>query len=211
MKITAIEPHKYRKDVYLIYIDEKAAFSIHTKALLDSGIKTGQVLNQNRVDEIMSMEGYFSAMDYAQLLLSYRKRSSKEILDKLKSKGYSENAVERVLKCLQDTGDINDMEFALWWIKGRRKNRPKGEPALKYELRSKGIVDSVIENAFEIINSEKPEDELELAWKACGSMLESYRKLPVKTARRRLTALLKRRGFSWEVINNITNEFFKID
>lgn len=210
MKTTSIEPHKYKKDVYMVYIDGKAALRIHAEVVLDSGIKADQVLDQNRIDEIMSMEDYFSAMEYAQLLLSYRKRSSKEILAKLSSKGYPGNANERVLKCLKDTGDINDLEFAVWWINGRRKNRPKGNPALKYELRGKGLDDSVIENAIEIVNSEKPEDELELAWIACSSMLDNYRKLPVKTARRRLTCLLKRRGFSWEVIYNVTNEFFKV-
>ena len=157
----------------------------------------------------LNSEDYSSAVDYANLLLSYRKRSRKELLDKLKFKGYSDSIMERVLNSLEELGYINDTEFVIWWINTRRKNRPKGDVVLRYELRNKGVTDSIIESAFEIINSEKQEDEFELAWKACGSMLESYRKLPVNVAKRRLYAFLKRRGFSWRVIDSILDKFFE--
>ncbi len=209
MKITAIELNKIRRNVYSVYINNEYVFLVHSRVLLDSGIEVGQVLSQKQIDDLTEREDFFNAIEYAELLLSYRRRSSKEIIDKLKSKGYNMDICMRILDVLKDKEFVDDEEFAVWWIKARRSKRPKGKIALMHELKSKGITGDIINEAFRKIEEDKPEDELELAWNACKPMLEKYRSLPVKIARRRLTALLKRRGFSWDTITSLTNTYFE--
>lgn len=211
MKITAIEPKKLRKDIYTIYIDDKVAFDVHIKVISDMKIEVGQILNQNRIDDIVSAEDYFKALDYSYLLLSYRKRSVREVRDKLIAKNYSDKVSDEVLNALVETGHLDDLEFCLWWIKQRRKSRPKGDIAIYSELKNKGVDTITIEDAFEKLDIDSIHDEVALAFKACGSMLHKYRHLPYPTARRRLTALLKSRGFSWEATNIVIKEYFEFE
>lgn len=205
MKVTSIQQHKIRRDIYSIYLDGQFAFDVHSKILLDFNIETGQILNQGELDNISSADEYYRALDYANLLLSYRKRSAKEIFDRLVLKGYCDETASKVADVLEDIGYINDREFTRWWINSRRRNRPKGIPALKLELKNKGISADIIEDVLE----ELPFDEYELAWKSCGSMLDKYRKLPPNVAMRRLTALLKGRGFGWDTVSKVVKEFFE--
>ncbi|MFH1416015.1 MAG: RecX family transcriptional regulator [Elusimicrobiota bacterium] len=210
MQVTAIEHQKYRRDVYSVYIDGKEAFTLHGRVLADSGLEKDSLISQSRIDELVQLDDFFSSLEYAELLLSYRKRSKKELFDKLTAKGYSPGICAKALNVLEENGSVDDREFALWWIKSRRGNRPKGDNAIYSELMRKGVSAELINESVSIINSEEPPDEVELAWKACSSMLESYRNLPPTAARRRLTALLKRRGFSWDVVRKIEDRFFSI-
>ncbi len=150
-------------------------------------------------------DDYSKALDYAYLLLSYRKRTAKEIFSRLILKNYSDNIADIVVRDLQDSGYINDKKFAVWWIDFRCRERPKGKIALKSELLSKGIEIDIIESALH----EMPYDEVELAWKACQSALSSYRLLSTKTAQRRLAALLSGRGFSVETVEVVIDKFFE--
>ena len=206
MKVTSIQQHKIRQDIYSIYLDDSFAFDIHYRILLDFNIEIGQILNQSEIDNISSADEYYRALDYANLLLSYRKRSAKEMFDRIVFKGYCDETASKVVEVLKDLGYINDREFARWWINSRRRNRPKGIPALKLELKNKGISADIIEDVL----TKEPFDEYELAWKSCGSMLDKYRKLPPNVARQRLTALLKSRGFNWDTVNKVVKEFFDV-
>ncbi|MFW6172394.1 MAG: regulatory protein RecX [Elusimicrobiota bacterium] len=209
MKVTAIEINKYKKNTYNVFIDGNYAFGLHLKALEQTGIRKGDILNHNQIKEIIKASGYYDAIDYSRLLLSYRRRTEKELINRLIKKGYSELIAKKVVDVMKKTGDVNDSRFAVEWIRQRRQNKPKGNFAIKMELRKKGISEKKIEQAFQMVNQEKPYDELQLAWKACENMLDKYRSLPKKTAERRLIGYLKRRGFSWDVVNKIRNKYFE--
>lgn len=208
MKITAIEPVKGKKKQYSLYVDGEIFINVHVNTLEQAGIYKGKIVNQAQLDRLAESDSLHKAREYAELLLSYRPRSRGELYKRLNRKEYPEDIIEKVLDVLEKKGELSDKKFACWWINQRRRGRPKGDFAIRQELRNKGVKDRVIDRAFDEIDSNNPVDRVQLAWKAVRPMLEKYKNLPKKKARRRLKSLLKRRGFSWEVSKKVVRKFF---
>ncbi|MCK9571842.1 MAG: recombination regulator RecX, partial [Candidatus Omnitrophica bacterium] len=87
------------------------------------------------------------ARAYAFLLLKFRLRSAKELEQRLKQKGFSEQLSRETVKFLQDKEFIDDRVFARGWVSSRLK-RPFGLRRIKQELLQKGLDKEIIETAF---------------------------------------------------------------
>ncbi|MEA3506830.1 MAG: RecX family transcriptional regulator [Elusimicrobiota bacterium] len=209
MKITDIKPVKRNKSRSSVFLDGNFAFSLANSVIADTGIKKGDTLSREELNKIVKRREFQKAVDYALLLLSYRPRSVSELYRKMEEKGYETDIIDKVAGDLKSEGVLGDKSFALWWIAQRREGRPKGDIAIKSELKSKGVKEGVIEEALLEANRSRTEDELDLAWKACKSRLDGYRRLPEDKAARRLSSLLRRRGFNFEVINKVLDKFLE--
>ncbi|MDA3792421.1 MAG: RecX family transcriptional regulator [Elusimicrobia bacterium] len=207
MKITAIKAVKRNKNRSSVFIDGKFALSLGNSVVSKCGLKEGYILDRFELDDIIKHKEEVKAMDYALLVLTYRQRSIDELNRKMEKKGYDRDIIKKVRDSLKAEGKLGDREFSLWWIKQRRSGRPKGDIAIKSELREKGVKEKTVTEALAEANSNRVEDELELAWRACRSRLDGYRRLPGDKACRRLKALLGRRGFSFEVIGKVLDKF----
>jgi regulatory protein len=141
------------------------------------------------------------ARDYAYRLLSYRRRSRREITDRLTAKGFSRETVEAVVDYLLKLNYINDSEFARTWIESRISAKPVGIFLLKEELKKKGINGGIIEEAIERGTGDY--DEYKAAKDLFLSRWPGYSRIDKITARRRIYAYLRRRGFSSEVITKL--------
>ena len=64
---------------------------------------------------------------------------------RLQQKGVSEEAVEAVIQRLCRAKLLDDEAFARYWISNREQFKPRGEYALRYELRQKGVAGSIID------------------------------------------------------------------
>ncbi|MGM0567588.1 MAG: RecX family transcriptional regulator [Elusimicrobiota bacterium] len=194
--------------MYKIFVEGDFAFELSDSIIKEKKLRAGLSLSERDIEKLKINDSYFKALDYARLLLSYRIRSEKEIVIKLNSKKYPAKVIDAVLKKLKDYQELDDRKFAVAWIHSRRASRPKGDYAIRKELKEKGVSDDEIEYAFKKSESESPCDKTELAVRACGSMLQKYKKLDKNTARRRLRSLLKRRGFSYDTIAEVESRFF---
>ncbi len=208
MKVTLIKPVKKKKKRSSVYLDGRFAFSLSDKVISKTGIREGNILDKEEIENIIKKEEKKKALGYALLLLTYRPRSISEIYSKLEGKGYDGDIIRKATEKLKSEGKLGDRDFSRWWIRQRRSGRPKGDIAIKAELKSKGVKEKIIDEALCEANENRSEDELELAWRACRTRLDGYRGLPRTVAARRLGALLKRRGFSFEVINKVLDKFF---
>ncbi|GEM_PF-1925574 len=208
MKVTGVKAAGVNNKEYAVYIDGVYAFDVNRKVAEDFNIIPGIILSQADIDKITRAQEFFRAYEHGLVLISYRKRSCQEVSMKLELKGFQEEMASEAVEALKKAGYLDDAEFALWWIESRRKGRPKGKIAVRNELKKRGVESSVIEKAFQMADERKPFDEIDMAFKAFESKAEGYRKLPYKTARRRISALLKRRGFSWDTVNTVLKRFF---
>jgi regulatory protein len=77
--------------------------------------------------------------------LEARSRSIAEVRRRLGSAGYRSDLVESAIARLTDLGVLDDDVFARAWVGSRDRARPRGERALRDELRQKGIPVPVIE------------------------------------------------------------------
>ena len=71
--------------------------------------------------------------------LEVRPRSVAEVRRRLRSAGYSAALVEGAVVRLVELGFLDDAAFARAWVESRDRARPRGERALRVELRQKGV------------------------------------------------------------------------
>ncbi|OGY26983.1 MAG: hypothetical protein A2Z11_04795, partial [Candidatus Woykebacteria bacterium RBG_16_43_9] len=146
-------------------------------------------------------------------LLSFRPRSEREIRDHLLRKGklkdikaddekaQYERSVETVIKKLENLGQIDDYEFAKWWVGQRTRFKPRGYYVIRMELISKGVSKEIVDELTAI----KKEDQLKLALAAASKKMSSYKKLDTENFKQKIGNYLLSRGFSWEVAKNIVD------
>lgn len=196
--ITAIEPQKKNPDRVSVFLDGEFAIGVHAEVLLAAGLYVGRRISVTELQELALKEETRRARESALTLLGVRARSRKELRVRLQQKGYDPSAVAGALDSLERSGFVDDAEFSQSWVRGRTGGRPMGPNRLAAELRQKGVERELIDEALQTID---PEMELELALTVGRQKVEQMRgdtPAEKQAARRKLTAMLQRRGFTWQ-------------
>jgi len=204
-KITEIREQKKKKNRFNVFIDEKFAFSLSKESVVDSGIKTGDLLTQAQIDELVFLDQGNRAYNKALDLLDYRPRSEKEIKDKLKEKNFEGKIIEETIKKLLNLNLINDSEFAKMWVEDRKKLKPIGKKVLYLELIKKGIKKEIIEEFLEKITEE---DELKTALNLVKGK-RKFQSLPYEEAYKKVGSFLSRRGFPYQTVKEVIDKLYK--
>jgi regulatory protein len=81
--------------------------------------------------------------------LEIRARSVAETRRRLTEAGYQTELVEGAIEQLTGLGLLDDEAFARQWVESRDRARPRGETALKRELRLRGVDATVVDAVLE--------------------------------------------------------------
>jgi regulatory protein len=200
--ITKIEAQKRRPHRYSVFIDDKFAFGLDDEVVAKFELKKGQDVNEPTLKKILLRESENKAKETALRFLSFRRRTEKEIKDKLKQKGFDENILKRTVEKLKEYDLINDLEFATAWVKERLEYKPRGKKLLRQELWKKGIKKEIIDQALNESCQNEDKSVLDLLEK----IKSRYKNLEPQVARRRMYGFLLRRGFSYETVKTVMKQ-----
>jgi len=140
------------------------------------------------------------AREYAFLLLKFRLRSEKELAQRLRQKGFSEELSRETVNFLKDRDFINDRIFAKGWVSSRLK-RPFGLRRIKQELMQKGLdKETIVET---LAQAKVGYDEISIVRLLAEQKFSKLKGIEPLKARQRVYAYLMRRGFSPDIISNI--------
>lgn len=203
MIITKIESQKNDERVN-IYLDDKFAFGLMKEIQYKYSLFEGMEIDQEFVDKVLLEEEQSKSTNYALRFLGYRQRSEKEIIDKLKEKGFEEKLINGTLDYLKDYNLIDDLEFAKSFMKDKINLNKHGPQRIKYELYRKGISQEIIDEVLDEDNGEYAR-ALELAEKK----LPSYKDDDRNAIYRKLSGFLQRRGYSYDCISKVLRELLK--
>lgn len=181
MRITKLEYQKRNPDRVNIFVDGKFAVGLNVNDIIKLGLANNQEITQIELTKIIENSNFGKAFNAAVNFLSYRPRSEFEIRQYLKRKKVED--IDGIIIRLKDLGQINDEEFAKWWVDQRSTFRPKGKRALEMELRRKGVKVKVTVN------------EEDLAMKVLK------KKLPLE--KEKIFRYLAGRGFSYDTIESV--------
>ncbi len=78
-------------------------------------------------------------LEAAARFLEVRSRSVSEVRRRLGGAGYRPDLVDGAIARMTDLGMLDDEAFARGWVESRDRARPRGERAIREELRLKGI------------------------------------------------------------------------
>lgn len=114
-----------------------------------------------------------------------------------------------VIEELTKIGLLNDPKYAQAWILERRKNKYRGDFVIEHELSDKGITKDIIDSAFAIIKKDEEYSENDAALALLNKKFHLYRNLSQLEAKKKLTNLLLRRGFSFDDANRLVDSIIK--
>jgi regulatory protein len=182
-RVSALEPQERHKDRVNVYVDGKFVMGVFADVAATLGLKIGQAVTPERLEELARAETRRKAKEDAYRLLSFRARAEKEIADRLRQKGYEDDVITETLESLRGLGFVDDGQFASAWVSSRGKTR--GKQALAFELRQKGVDK---ETARDVLNERTGGEESEVGGKFC------FR--------------LGRRGFGWETVRAVLADLY---
>lgn len=201
MKITAIEQQKKNTRRYSLFLDGEFALGIDEGVLLKAGLGTGDTISQDGVDQLRTEDERFRAREAAFRLLKYRQRSEAEMRGRLGEKGFQPAVIEEVIQDLLAGEYLDDTEFATLFAEDLLTRKNIGPLRLRAELTKKQVPDRIINTTIERMYQKY--SERELARQAASKKMATLRRVDKETAYRRLTGYLARRGFHWDVINEV--------
>ena len=184
-----------------MYLDGSPVLELSDWTIGKFGLRRGDDLDEQAVEQIKTIEAETQAKNIAINYLSYRPRSSKEVVTHLAKKGFSRHCAEEVVRNLKSLKMIDDIEFANAFIRDRLKRKPTGPILLRQQLLIKGIPSAAIDSAISELIS--PQSQQAAALQAARRKIQLTRnstmKLEAGKKEKRLLDFLLRRGFSYEI------------
>lgn len=200
-KITRLAVQKKNPKRVNVYLDGDFAFGLYRDTA--AWLETGQTLSDEKIKELLEQdqqaEVYQKALDF----IAYRPRTAQETRRKLQQAGYEAFLIDNTIAALSDNGLLNDEYYAQQWVEERMSLKPRSKRVLIYELRQKGIPDDVIQSAVEEV------DDFRSAYEAAEGRLSRYEGLSKFEFRNKLGSFLAGKGYSYEVIAEVTQELWK--
>jgi regulatory protein len=199
-KITGLKYQKKNPNRVSVYLDGRFAFGL--PAILAARLKPDQFLTDAEIEALQSEGDIEQAYNRALNYLGYRPRSRREIDSYLQKRDVSQVQIEIVIGRLEHAGLLDDEAFARFWVENRERFRPRGRRALRYELRTKGVSEEIIERALELV------DAPDSAYRSAGKKARQLAGLDRQTFYRKMIAFLSRRGFAYEVARDVTDRYW---
>ena len=212
MKITKLGYQKKDPNRVNVYVDEKYVAGIDINDVVKLGIYNGQEISQDELKKIIGESEFGKLFNSALNFLSYRPRSEWEIRHKLKFKTEDGQLIETVIDKLKKIGQVNDVDFAKWYIDQRQTFKPMGRRAVKYELIKKGLINKTINDTLSEQEGQIGDKELaeRVAEKFVGRLRKiDYNQENIPKTKNKLQRLLASRGFDWEVIDETVEKYLK--
>ncbi|MCD8214548.1 MAG: RecX family transcriptional regulator [Clostridiales bacterium] len=204
MIITDIQRQKNNEKRYSVYTDGKFSFGVSDIDLLYYKLKVGESLSEEKYREILEGNAYIRARETALRFLGCRMRTKREITDRLKRDGFSEEIINRVLSFSEEYGYVDDRAFAEAYIEEKRRLKGFGGIRLKRELYQKGISPEIIEELSEKLS----DDDTDIIKKAIDKKLKG--KVPAdRKELQRLYGYLMRKGYSYEKSKEALSEYMR--
>lgn len=204
MRIERIEASKHKKGRILIFLEDGACLKITEQELLDFGLRSGDVLDEDTLQRLKAAAGVSNIKTTAADLIGRRAMSRHDLEKKLKDRGASEAEARYAGEWLEAIGALNDAEYAALLAR-HCGDLGYGPGRTREKLREKGVPRELWEEA---LDSLPPAEEL------VDKFLQSklHGRKPDEKEKKRLTDALLRRGFSWGDVKAAwmrMNEYFE--
>ena len=139
----------------------------------------------------------------ARQFINYRLRSEAEVRFRL-SKTFGTSIVRETLAQMYREGLLNDERFARMFTESRKNSRPKSASTVRRELEMKGVSRDLSLSVTSDI------DDLEAALCAATKKSRALSNLPENKFHHKLIGHLRRRGFTYSISENASNQAWTV-
>ncbi len=203
-KITKIERQERNRSRYSIFLDGEYAFGLDEEIVFDGKIALDQILREEKIAELLLADERKRAKTKAFRFLSIRDHSERELAEKLRRSGFTNDIVRVLVEELRERRYLNDETFAKSFARSKIVRKPIGRRGMTDELKRKGIAESILESTLDSVYSEF--DEMDLARRLAEKKIHLLKNDDRMKVKKSLSDFLMRRGFGWEIVEEVLNE-----
>ena len=203
--VTQISPQRRAANRRNVYLDGAFAFGCNLNVVARFLLREGMSLTPEQIDEIQRGEVRQDCFDTAMRSLQTRLHGRTELKKKLDKKEFGPAVVAGVLDDLERLGYLNDAQFATAKATSAAKHKHHGKRRAYMELMRKGVPTDIANEALNDVYDKT--DTLAVARELARKQAPRLSKLEPMVARRRLVGMLQRRGFDYEDIKPVVDEF----
>lgn len=206
-KITSIKRQMKNKNRVSIFVDGEYFGSLDEKTFMESGLKSGDALNQEKWQVISEQGENQSAFNKGISYISRLMRSKKQVVDYLKKKGYEEPAIKYATNKMAEYKYIDDTAYAKMILSHQVNVKKVGLISAKVSLKKNGIAKEIIE---ETILEYSESEQMENAKYHYQKLLKKYRNEEDNQKKKnKISQAMARRGFSWEMIKSVSQNYYE--
>ena len=197
MKI--IEISRRRRSLYRLDFEQGDSIEVDVRTFDESRFAVGQEITEEQLNTLLATSRYNRARERALYLLGLRDYACKELEEKLYSEADPATAAA-VVERLREVGLLDDERYAARLARSLSEVKHYPRRRIEQELRRRGISPVLAQAAVSDLEGEDFEQALEILRR------KYYNKLNDPDSRRRVTAALARRGFSYGAIRRAMDE-----
>ncbi|MDE7267223.1 MAG: recombination regulator RecX [Lachnospiraceae bacterium] len=187
-----------------IWIDNEAAFVLYKGELRQLDIIKGKALSEECFHHIMKELLVKRARLRCLNLLKGRDYTKYQLTVKLRQGSYPESVIENAVDYVASYGYIDDVRYAQSYIKYAGNAKSKNQ--IEYDLQKKGVSKQDIKYAYmQCAEKNIFVDEMDLIEKFMRKK-NFQKEASTIEERRKMTAFLYRKGFSWDNIRKAVGE-----
>lgn len=199
MLITAIEPQKRNKQRVSLYLDGCFCCGLSLETAVKCRLKVGLIIEKEELENIVLESEKNCCFNMGLKYVSRKMCTEKEMRVYLGKKEFLPAAVDYAVDKLTEYKYINDGEYAKAYISC---GQSKGILKIKFDLKAKGVNESLINQETELIKAKQ--------FDVCRALAEKYvskKELNLKT-KQSLYRYLISKGFESEVVNVTVRKIF---
>ena len=138
-------------------------------------------------------------------LLSYRGRSVKELRERLRRKKFPDDVVSSTIRHLQYIGLLDDISLAEALKREAMTTKFLSQYGAKRFMLERGIPGEIVDSIFRYDEAE----DINNAERLIEKKMKIIEALPAEKRKRRLSHLLLRKGYSFEIIESVLKNKLK--
>ncbi|MCI9406372.1 MAG: regulatory protein RecX [Oscillospiraceae bacterium] len=208
LRITAVEK---AKKGYHLFVEGEYALTLSAEVLAQAGLRAGQEITPQRLDEIKQAGDRRRARERALYLLESRSHSQKELFDKL-CRSVPEEIAREAADRMVVLGLVDDESYARRWAAMLWREKKYGPRRIRQGLMQKGfdreLIDQVLEEMNDSFMQEEAAEQLE------GLIQRKYARYlsdgDPKGRNKTVNALL-RLGYDYDQIRAALRNFIEIE
>lgn len=201
MKIEKVSLIENKTDKYSVLFDTGDEIKTDITQIADFRLYSGRELTEGEYAQIVSELEARTSKARAIRILGNRSLSAAEIEKRLKEKGESAQTVKSTVAWLEESGLINDEEYAATIVK-HYSGRGYGLARIRDELYKRGIPRGMWDAAIEGLD-----DDMEA--RACELLTRKLDGSEDKDEIKKAMSMLYRRGFSYDEARTAMNRYME--
>ena len=204
--ITKLEVQKKNKNRVNVYIDDEYKFACDEEIVYRYKLTKGQKVDLKEIEEIAEEDNFIKGKNYAFRIVEKSYKAKSQVIDKLKSRGYDEKIINKIISLLEEYNLIDDKVYVKAYIKDNLSKQ--GKMKLLYNLKSKGIKEDIILSELKNIDDNSLEEA------AYNSAEKKYLQLIKRETdsfkiTQKLSTFLLSRGYDYEIIKRVSRRLLE--